>query len=66
MNQGTALAKTARVRVPHAVLCLDPFHVVKLATDALENAYGGRRGNRPAATPTSGSPANSRVPVGCF
>lgn len=36
MDLGPAFAKTARVRVPHAVLCFDPFHVVKLATDALE------------------------------
>jgi transposase len=36
MDLGPAFAKTASVRVPNAVLCFDPFHVVNLATDALE------------------------------
>lgn len=36
MDLGPAYAKTARERAPHATLCFDPFHVVKLATDALD------------------------------
>ncbi len=36
MDLGPAYAKTVRARAPEAVLCFDPFHVVKLATDALE------------------------------
>jgi transposase len=36
MDLGPAYAKTARERAPQATLCFDPFHVVKLATDALE------------------------------
>jgi transposase len=36
MDLGPAYAKTVRARAPQAVLCFDPFHVVKLATDALE------------------------------
>lgn len=36
MDMGPAYAKAVRERVPDAVICFDPFHVVKLATDALE------------------------------
>jgi transposase len=36
MDLGPAYAKTVRARAPQAVLCFDPFHVVKLATDALD------------------------------
>lgn len=36
MDLGPAYAKTVRARAPQAVLCFDGFHVVKLATDALE------------------------------
>lgn len=36
MDLGPAYAKTVRARAPQAVICFDPFHVVKLATDALD------------------------------
>ena len=36
MDLGPAYAQTARERAPHATRCFDPFHVVKLATDALD------------------------------
>jgi transposase len=36
MDMGPAYAKAVRDRAPEAVLCFDPFHVVKLVTDALE------------------------------
>jgi transposase len=36
MDLGPAYAKTVRARAPQAVLCFDPVHVVKLATDALD------------------------------
>jgi transposase len=36
MDLGPAYAKTVRTRAPQAVLCFDPFHVIKLATDALD------------------------------
>ncbi len=36
MDMGPAFAKSARDHATKAVLCFDPFHVVKLATDALE------------------------------
>ena len=36
MDLGPAYAKAVRDRAPGAVICFDPFHVVKLATDALE------------------------------
>ncbi len=38
MDLGPAYAKTVRERAPHAVICFDPFHVVKLAGDALDSA----------------------------
>ncbi len=36
MDVGPAYAKAVRERAPDAVICSDPFHVVKLATDTLE------------------------------
>ena len=36
MDLGPAYAKAVRARAPQVVLCFDPFHVVKLATDALD------------------------------
>jgi len=36
MDMGPAYAKAVRERAPTAVICFDPFHVVKVATDALE------------------------------
>jgi transposase len=36
MDMGPAYAKAVRGHAPGAVICFDPFHVVKLATDALE------------------------------
>jgi transposase len=36
MDMGPAYAKAVREHAPSAVICFDPFHVVKLAGDALE------------------------------
>ena len=36
MDLGPAFAKSVRAHAPQAVICFDPFHVVKLATDALD------------------------------
>lgn len=36
MDLGLAFQKAVRERAPQAEICFDPFHVVKLATDALE------------------------------
>ena len=36
MDLGPAYAKTVRARAPQAVICYDPFHVIKLAGDALD------------------------------
>lgn len=36
MDMGPAYAKAVRERAPAAVICFDPFHVIKLATDGLD------------------------------
>jgi transposase len=36
MDLGPAYAKSVRTHAPQATICFDPFHVVKLATDALD------------------------------
>ncbi|MGH3835940.1 MAG: ISL3 family transposase, partial [Pseudonocardiaceae bacterium] len=36
MDLGPAYAKSVRTHAPRATICFDPFHVVKLATDALD------------------------------
>jgi len=37
MDLGLAYIKAVRERAPGAVICFDPFHVIKLATDALDS-----------------------------
>ncbi|MGV1006940.1 MAG: ISL3 family transposase [Candidatus Nanopelagicales bacterium] len=37
MDLGPAYAKAVRARAGQAVLCFDPFHVVQLATNALDS-----------------------------
>lgn len=37
MDLGPAFVKSVRAHAPQAVICFDPFHVVKLATDALDD-----------------------------
>jgi transposase len=37
MDLGPAFAKSVRAHAPQAVICFDPFHVIKLATDALDD-----------------------------
>lgn len=37
MDLGPAYAKAVRQRAPQAVLCFDPFHVVKIGTNALDS-----------------------------
>lgn len=36
MDMGPAFAKSVKTNAPDAVICFDPFHVVQLATNALE------------------------------
>lgn len=36
MDLGPAFAKSVRTRAPHARICFDAFHVVKLVTEALD------------------------------
>lgn len=36
MDLGPAYAKSVRTRAPRATICFDPFHVVKLVTEALD------------------------------
>ncbi|WP_434612577.1 ISL3 family transposase [Arthrobacter sp. A5] len=37
MDMGPAFAKSVRTNAPGAVICYDPFHVIQLATNALES-----------------------------
>jgi transposase len=48
-------------RIPDAVRCVDPFHVVMLATEARTTSVV-RSGTRRAATATSPWPASSKAP----
>jgi transposase len=36
MDMGAAFNKSVRTHAPQAVICIDPFHAVKLVTDALD------------------------------
>ena len=39
MDLGLAYIKSVRERAPHAVICFDPFQVIKLLTDALDSVH---------------------------
>ena len=41
MDMGPAFAKSTRAHAPHATICIDPFHAVKLVTDALDTVRRG-------------------------
>ena len=61
------IANAVAARCPQAVLCLDPFHVVRWATDALDEVRrqtwnAARPGTPPAGTGSRRWPANSRAP----
>jgi len=62
-DMGAWIAKAARQACPHAELCLDPFHIVALATDALDEV---RREvwTRPGGPGRPRPPASSRAPAG--
>lgn len=38
MDMGAAYVKATREKLPNATICFDPFHVIKTATDALDEA----------------------------
>jgi transposase len=67
MDMGPAYEKSARVdgHAVKAIICYEPFHVVKLATDALDKV---RRpsGRRYARCRTRRPPSASRGPAGPF
>jgi transposase len=43
MDMTAIYRKATTAHVPHAKICLDPFHVIKWASEALEVAYGTAR-----------------------
>ena len=49
-------------RCPDAVIALDPFHIVKAATEALDQ-IAARSGTKPAAPVTNSSPKISKAPA---
>ena len=65
MDMGPAYAKSVRKPepAPQAVICFDPFHVVKLAT-APWKRYAARYGRPRGPCRTSASPRHSRAPAG--
>ena len=50
-------------RCPKARRCVDPFHVVQLATEALDKVRPSRSGGRRAARAMARRPASSRAPA---
>jgi transposase len=55
LDMGSAYAKATRTKAPQVTRCIDPFHVVALANDALDTtrrwAWNQARQGRPAADP---------------
>jgi transposase len=55
LDMGSAYAKATRTKAPDATRCIDPFHVIKLANDAIDTtgrwAWSQARNGRPQASP---------------
>jgi transposase len=55
MDMGGAYATATRAKAPQAAQCVDPFHVIKLANDAIDTTrrwvWNTARAGRPAADP---------------
>lgn len=55
LDMGSAYAKATRTKAPEVTRCVDPFHVIKLANDALDTtrrwAWNQARGGRPESSP---------------
>ncbi len=65
LDMGSAYEKATSKQVPHVVQCIDPFHVVKAANEAIDKtrrwAWNAERGSnppmkRPRGRPPKGSP----------
>ena len=64
MDLGPAYAKSVRTRAPRATICFDPFHVVKLATDALDTVRRQVSPVRPAPAGQDHREDLQRSPLG--
>jgi transposase len=55
LDMGSAYAKATRTKAPDAHRCIDPFHVIKLANEAIDTtrrwAWNQARGGRPEPGP---------------
>ena len=69
LDMGGAYDKATRAKVPHARQCVDPFHVIRLANDAVDRArraqwqvlhQQAKAQPRPRGRPPKGSPARIR------
>ena len=60
-DQGAWVRSAVGEHCPNAIVCMDPFHVVQLATDALDDA---RSGTRPDGARTPSARSGSRAPAG--
>ena len=65
MDMGWAYGKATRERAPQAAQCVDPFHVIKLANDAIDTtrrwAWNQARAGRPPAR-ADGRPRHTSRP----
>ena len=67
LDMGSAYAQATREEVSHAAQCIDPFHVVKAANDAIDKTRRGawnteRRTNPPPKRPRGRPPKGSAPP----
>ncbi len=64
MDLGPAYAKAVRARAPQAVICFDPFHVVKVAGEALDVVRRQAWQVRPTVPRQEHHPQVQGLPVG--
>lgn len=66
LDMGSAYAQATREEVPHAAQCIDPFHLVKAANDAIDTtrrrAWNTERRTNPPANRPRGRPPKGSAP----
>ena len=63
---GEWITRAVRERCPQATLCLDPYHVVALASSALDEVRREVWQAGPQAPATRAAPAGSKAPAGRY
>ncbi len=63
LDRGSAYATATTEEVPHVIQCIDPFHVIKAANEAIERTRRWAWNTGPRAQAAPGSAAHELIPA---